>query len=192
MSAPNRPTPRRSSLAGSSPAAPPQETKTAPAAPQEGTVAGPTQSTTPHKADPSSTSEATARLGVYLTPAQFDNAKAAYLADWTQGGQADTFARWIGQALDTHARRTPTQRGDLTQPKVRADERTGATRSFSVPVDTVARMRAAITADQQNGRWPSDSAWCVEAIGLAVESARAAAGGSLPTPPARLPNRLLR
>ena len=37
----------------------------------------------------------TARLGIYLTPAEFDDAKAAYLADWTNGGEADSFARWI-------------------------------------------------------------------------------------------------
>lgn len=53
-------------------------------------------------------------------------------------------------------------------------------------------MRAAITADQQAGRWPSDSAWCGEAIAAAVDQARAQSGGSLPTPPPRLPNRLVR
>jgi len=53
-------------------------------------------------------------------------------------------------------------------------------------------MRAAITADQQAGRWPSGSAWCGEAIGLAVEASRAENGGTLPTPPPRLPNRLVR
>ena len=54
------------------------------------------------------------------------------------------------------------------------------------------RMRSAITADQQAGRWPSDSAWSAEAIALAVDEARKANGGTLPTPPARLPNRLVR
>jgi len=134
----------------------------------------------------------TARLGIYLTPEQFDEAKAAYLADWTNGGQADTFARWIAAAIDIHAARTPEQRTERAQPRGRAEERTGATRSFSIPTDTVARMRAAITADQQAGRWPSDSAWCGEAITLAVNAARTENGGTLPTPPPRLPNRLAR
>ncbi len=152
----------------------------------------PKQTAAPRKDATATGASATARLGIYLTPAEFDDAKAAYLTDWTNGGQADTFARWIAQAIDSHARRTPKQRADRAHPKGRADQRTGSTRSFSIPADTVARMRAAITADQQAGRWPSDSAWCGEAIALAVNGARTENGGTLPTPPARLPNRLVR
>lgn len=133
----------------------------------------------------------TARLGIYLTPQEFEDAKAAYLADWTNGGEADTFARWIAAAIETYAARTPKQRA-TAQPRGRADERTGSTRSFAIPTDTVARMRAAINADQQAGRWPSDSAWCSEAIASAVDAARTKNEGSLPTPPPRLPNRLVR
>ena len=140
----------------------------------------------------SATTTETARLGIYLTPDQFDDAKAAYLADWNHGGQADTFARWIGAAIDTYAARTPKQRAATAQPRGRAEERTGSTRSFNIGIGTVARMRAAINADQQAGRWPSDSAWCGEAIGHAVAAARTRNGGSLPTPPPRLPNRLVR
>lgn len=134
---------------------------------------------------------ATARLGIYLTPAEFDDAKAAYLADWTNGGEADTFGRWIAAAIEAYARRTPKQRA-TAKPRGRADERSGATRSFAVPADTVAQMREAINTDQQAGRWPSDSAWCGEAIAAAVDQAREQNGGSLPTPPPRLPNRLVR
>lgn len=133
----------------------------------------------------------TARLGIYLTPEEFDDAKAGYLADWGNGGEADTFARWIAAAIDTYAARTPKQRA-IAAPRGRAEERTGSTRSFSIPIATVARMRAAITADQQAGRWPSDSAWCGEAIARAVDRAREQNGGTLPTPPPRLPNRLVR
>lgn len=132
----------------------------------------------------------TARLGIYLTPAQFSDAKSAYLADWANGGELDTFGRWIAAAIEKHAARTPEQRA--TAARGRADERTGSTRSFAIPDDTVARMRAAITADQQAGSWPSDSAWCAQAIGRAVDQARAANGGTLPAPPDRLPNRLAR
>lgn len=133
----------------------------------------------------------TARLGIYLTPAEFDDAKAGYLADWTNGGHADTFGKWIAAAIDTYAARTPRQRASAP-PKGRAEERTGSTRSFSIPADTVARMREAISADHQAGRWPSDSAWCGEAITYAVDQARSKNDGVLPTPPPRLPNRLVR
>lgn len=134
----------------------------------------------------------TDRLGIYLTPAEFNGARAAYLADWSNGGEADTFARWIAVALDAHASRTPKQRADRGGLRGRSEERTGSTRSFNIPTVTMKRMRAAITADQQAGRWPSDSAWAAEAIGLAVDDARASNGGTLPTPPDRLPNRLVR
>ena len=168
-------------------------------APQKATGKAPESRTRPKEArrrvpaskTPASTGE-TARLGIYLTPAEFGNAKAAYLTDWTHGGTADTFAKWIAAAIDAHAARTPEERAATAQPKGRAEERTGSTRSFSIPTDTVGRMRAAITADHQGGRWPSDSAWCGEAIAHAVDAARAKNGGTLPTPPPRLPNRLVR
>lgn len=134
---------------------------------------------------------ATARLGIYLTPEEFDAAKAGYLADWSNGGGADTFSKWIAGAIEVYAARTPKQRA-AALPRGRAEERTGATRSFAVPTDTVGRMRAAITADQNAGRWPSDSAWCSEAIAAAANQARDQNGGTLPTPPQRLPNRLVR
>lgn len=139
---------------------------------------------------PTATSDS-ARIGIYFHPEQFDIAKAGYLADWTAGGQADTFARWIAGALDEHANRTPQQRAQVAEPQERSTGR-GDTRSFKIPADTVARMRRSITEDQGAGRWPSDSAWCGEAITAAAEQARQRAGGVLPTPPARLPNRLAR
>ncbi|WP_029212129.1 hypothetical protein [Arsenicicoccus bolidensis] len=134
----------------------------------------------------------TVRLGIYLTPDEFNQAKAGYLADWTNGGQADSFARWIAAAISAYAAKTPEQRAEHATPKGRAQERTGAARSFSIPTATVERMRAAITADRQAGRWPSDSAWCGEALQEAVAAALSRNGGTLPTPPPRLPNRLVR
>lgn len=132
----------------------------------------------------------TVRLGIYFHPEQFDTAKAAYLADWQAGGGCDTFARWIAAALDTHAGRTPASRLGYGTEQGRGEKR-GGTRSFTVPTDVHTRMRAAIVADQHAGRWLSDSRWCGEAIGAAVDAARAR-DGRLPTPPARLPNRLVR
>ena len=123
--------------------------------------------------------------------APFGDVSAFAGRQWAAAGEADTFARWIAAAIETYAARTPKQRA-TAQPRGRADERTGSTRSFAIPTDTVARMRAAINADQQAGRWPSDSAWCSEAIAAAVDAARTKNDGSLPTPPPRLPNRLVR
>lgn len=132
------------------------------------------------------------RLGIYLTPEQFTGAKAAYLADWINGGEANTFTRWIGEVIGTHAHRSPQKRLERSMLRGRSTERTGSSRSFNVPSEAVKQMRAAIVADQSVGRWPSDSAWCAEAIDLATEDAKIKNGGTLPTPPARLPNRLTR
>ncbi|MDO5067455.1 MAG: hypothetical protein Q4D96_09275 [Propionibacteriaceae bacterium] len=130
-------------------------------------------------------------LGLYLTQEEYTSAKAAYLADWNNGGLLDTFSGWIAAALDTHASRTPKQRSTSTM-KERAQARVGSSRSFTVPEASVTRMRKALTDDQKAGRWLSASAWCSEAISWAVDQARTNNGGTLPTPPARLPNRLTR
>ncbi|MGA7205859.1 MAG: hypothetical protein WBX27_14640 [Specibacter sp.] len=132
------------------------------------------------------------RIGIYLTPEQFNGAKAAYLADWLNGGDSNTFARWIGEVISAHAQRTPQERLERSALRGRATERTGSSRSFNVPTEAAEKMREAVVADQRVGRWPSESAWCAEAMDLAIEAARERNGGSLPTPPARLPNRLTR
>jgi hypothetical protein len=189
------PTPELEPSAEPRSSAQPNPTPTPGKAPQKPRTTPSTGSTarTPAPARKAATAAAsdTARLGIYLTPEEFDDAKAGYLADWSNGGEADTFGKWIAAAIEAYAARTPKQRA-AAPPRGRAEERTGATRSFAVPSDTVARMRAAITADQKADRWPSDSAWCGEAIAAAVDQARDQNGGSLPTPPPRLPNRLAR
>ncbi|MGC1209577.1 MAG: hypothetical protein WA880_16650 [Ornithinimicrobium sp.] len=131
------------------------------------------------------------RIGIYFHADDFTAAKAAYLADWNAGGQADTFAKWIAGALDAHAARTPNSRAKNTRPAHEQAGR-GLTRSFDLPADTTERMKAALVADQQAERWVSMSDWCGDAVHAAVEAAREVSGGALPTPPARLPNRLIR
>lgn len=133
----------------------------------------------------------TVRIGVYFRRGEFDAARAAYLADWAAGGEADTLARWVGTAMTAHAARTPLQRAKAERTHDGVGDRAD-TRSFSVPSAAVERMRAAIEDDHQHGRWPTDSAWCGDAIAAAVEHATQRAGGRLPAPPARLPNRLVR
>lgn len=209
MSTPKRPAPRRSSLAGTSPVRPAESAPSHPETPQPTETERPPSAPRKKKTAAASTRQAqrkptsaepvaggvshTARLGVYLTPEEFTNAKAAYLAAWQLGGEADTFARWIGAALERHARRSATERADLARAHDRGDARRGgAARSFNVPTDTLTRMREAITADQHAGRWPTDSAWSGDAIAAEVEETRTANGGALPTPPPRLPNRLKR
>lgn len=160
---------------------------TAPAKAQEAAPVAPKA-----KAKPAATAGEVSRLGIYLTPEQFTDAKAAYLADWINGGESNTFTRWIGEVLTTHAQRTPQERAECSMLRGRSTERTGSSRSFNVPTSAVQQMRAAITADHEVGRWPSDSAWCAEAIDRAIEAAKEKNSGTLPTPPARLPNRLTR
>ena len=132
----------------------------------------------------------TARIGLYLTTATFNEARSAYLADWQNGGEADTFVRWIAAAMEAHAARSSSERIALARPvSVRGQ---GDTRSFTVPAATVRRMRAAIAEDNAAGHWPSESAWCVDAINVQIAAARLRSGGDLPVPPTRLPNRLVR
>lgn len=133
----------------------------------------------------------TTRVGIYFRDDEFDRAKAAYLSDWQHGGEADTFARWIARAIDAHAARDTKARAQLERTQ-REGEGSGGSRSFTLPTDAVERMRKAIVADQQTNRWPTASAWSGDAIAAAVSAAEAAAGGSLPPAPARLPNRLSR
>lgn len=133
------------------------------------------------------------RVGIYLTPEQFNNSKAAYLADWSNGREANTFTKWIGEALSTHAKRSPQERQkNAVERPARSDKRTGNSRSFNVPTEAVQQMRAAISQEHDKGRWLSDSAWCGEAIDAAISEAQKRNDGVLPVPPERLPNRLVR
>lgn len=124
-------------------------------------------------------------VSVCLTPDLYRLAKAAFLADWHAGGTADTFGDWIAGACLRHAHLTPQQRADhpVTQPS-------GQPRSFTVGVEARAAVNAAITADATAGYWTTRSAWVLTAITTAIQHARHRAGGTLPTPPDRLPGRL--
>lgn len=133
-------------------------------------------------------------LGVYLTAETYEEMKAAYLADWSNHrGDADTLYRWVTNALSTHAALSSTSRVKKSMAGAkRATTRTGNTKAFKVATDVYQRMQDAIAADESAGHWSSESAWSVDAITHAISAARAANGGTLPTPPARLPNRLKR
>ncbi len=100
---------------------------------------------------------------------------------------------WIGEAITRHAARSLKARLRFAANKpARAEVRTGSSRSFNVPTSAIELMRAAISQEQAEERWLSDSSWCAEAVDAAISTARERNGGELPTPPARLPNRLVR
>jgi hypothetical protein len=126
----------------------------------------------------------TIRISVTMTPELYNNCKAAYLADWQHEHRHDTFAAWVTNALERHTQRTPRQRAvtDATP--------SGQPRSFAVPSTVVEQISTAIRDDQQAGNWPTRSAWCSQALTAATNHTRDRDGG-LPTPPARLPQRLL-
>lgn len=136
-------------------------------------------------------SSSTTRIAIVLQAREFTAAKSAYIGDWTSGGDADTFAKWIASALNKHAERPAQQRAAGARPERTAPGR-GITRSFDLPTDTTDRMREAIIDDRQVGRRVSLSDWCGDAVHAAVQEAQHRAGGVLPVPPTRLPNRLIR
>lgn len=133
------------------------------------------------------------RVGIYLTPEQFTNAKAAYLGDWNNGGSADTFSKWIESVISTHANRSLKQRQEYATTRApRSETRTGSSRSFNISTNAERKMREAINLEHAAGRYLSDSSWCGEAIDAAIAVALERNHGMLPTPPERLPNRLKR
>lgn len=124
-------------------------------------------------------------VSVCLNPDLYRLAKAAFLADWHAGGTADTFGDWIAGACLRHAHLTPQQRADHP-----AIQPSGQPRSFTIGAQARAAIDAAITADATAGYWTTRSAWVLTAITTAIQHARHRAGGTLPTPPDRLPGRL--
>lgn len=138
--------------------------------------------------DPTS-EDPTVRVGMYLTARAFEDARAAYLADWKAGGEASTLAAWVGSAIVAHAARGPEGRRALDPVSV-PEPGKGITRTFAIPAEAVRHMRSALEADRDAGEWSSESAWCVRAVTAAVAVAKER--GPLPVPPKRLPNKLRR
>ncbi|MBN9748573.1 hypothetical protein DMP23_47635 [Amycolatopsis sp. A1MSW2902] len=130
------------------------------------------------------------RIAWYWRLPDFDDARAAYLADWQCDERErirgpEKFAAWIGRALSRFAELTPQERAARVE-RPPAEGITGGSRSFEVPDGDLAAMRKAMREDREAGLWTSDSGWVAGAIATAVEAARTRAGGTLPTPPTRL------
>ena len=125
-------------------------------------------------------------VSVTLTRSQYDDARAAFLADWEHdtGAEAETFTAWIEAALRRYAALTPEQRAAAR----RQQTSSGNPRSFRIHPDTRHLIEAAVAADCAAGAWITLSAWTAAALHAAVEAARRR--GPLPTPPNRLPPRL--
>lgn len=137
---------------------------------------------------------ATTRTGLYFHPATFEAAKSAYLVDFDAlPDSPDSFARWVSAALGVHVDLTPEQRaaaaaGLPEEPRAGS----GFTRSFELDDSTVQAMETAITEDRRAHRYVTRSQFSNEAVRVAIEAAKARAGGVLPPAPARLPNRPVR
>lgn len=135
------------------------------------------------------------RKSAYVPESEWQDARAAYLADWRAGGEANSIAKWVEQAAQDFARLTPAQRAKvIPDPAPRAADGTvtGKPRSYTVAQATAEAITQAMADDQESGRWDSESAWLRGAMTRAVEAARTREGGSLPAAPARLPARLTR
>lgn len=134
------------------------------------------------------------RIAWYFRLSDFNDARAAYLADWQCDERErihgpEKFAAWIGRALARFAALTPQQRAARVDRPPADEDVKGGSRSFEVPDEDLAAMREAMRADREAGLWTSDSGWVAGAIAAAVDAARARAGGTLPTPPAKLAGR---
>lgn len=138
-------------------------------------------------------SSETALLGIYMRPELYADAKAAFVADFDNRDDAeDAFQRWVSRAIRELASKTPTARAKAT---AAADEYAGdgPGRSWTFPVfvDDIDLMDDAIGEDRRAGlEMRARSRFTVDALRVAVAEARRRAGGTLPTPPARLPRKL--
>lgn len=128
-------------------------------------------------------------VSVTLTRSQYDDARAAFLADWehSAGEGVETFTAWIEAALRRYATLTPEQRAAIACQQI-TDGGNPGPRSFRLHPDTRHLIEAAVAADCAAGAWTTLSAWTAAALHAAVEAARHR--GPLPTPPNRLPPRL--
>lgn len=130
-------------------------------------------------------------LSISMRPEELEAAKAAYMADWMREGRYDGFPKWIGAAIRDHANLTPEQRAHIDQTRPPKQTKRGVKRVFLMDPQDVEILRQGIHKDLTGtGRYSSEANWCADALRVAVDRARARAGGVLPPAPSRLPNRM--
>ncbi|MBO1768232.1 hypothetical protein [Allobranchiibius sp. GilTou38] len=190
-----RPPARKSSLAGSSyftPAttSPPTTKDAAPetpaSAPSPAPSAAAQRKTNNH---PSEAPPGTQRIATYWPHHELlPLARGAYVADLQRvPGSPDSFARWIGQALNNYAQlNTAAREGALLEPVPSSDGKTLA-RPFNIPTADVEAMQRAQRVDLEHNQVRSRSEFITRAIRAAIADARQRAGGELPVVKGRLP-----
>lgn len=129
------------------------------------------------------TSQTTTPVGIYWKPGVWDLARSAYVADLdTDPDSPGSFAGWIAQALEVHARRSPRQRAEIaaggeTHPALVSVTRKSFNKKHDLPVSITEAVEFALVADRQElGRVLARSAFAQEAVIAAAEEARLAAG----------------
>lgn len=128
----------------------------------------------------------TTTQSVSMTQAEYNDVKAAFLADWQNNRQHDTLPSWVGAAIERHAHLTPAQRSDLNG----SGPKGNSPRSFNIANIVSDAISDTMTADAAAGIFLTRSGWCHNALSVAVSTARDTNGGTLPTAPTRLPIRL--
>ena len=129
----------------------------------------------------------------------YDDARAAYVVAISHGHPAVSFAGWVADVVRAHAALTAPQRASVAAeapapPRSPRGSAAGLSRTVvldQADAELPALIAAASRADRAHGRAAGPSQFVAEAIRVAVAAARQAAGGTLPPPPARLPNRRL-
>lgn len=137
----------------------------------------------------------TDRVGLYVHAGTNAQAKAAFLADFSDlPDSPDTYARWVAVAIAAHTARTSQDRADavaalgLEDPQVRR-----SSIALWLPTQVVADADAALAADQGlPGRPLTRSGYVSDAMRVATAVSRERRGGVLPAVPRRLPPKLVR
>lgn len=132
---------------------------------------------------------ATTRVGVYLLPGAYDDAKSAFIADWRNERIIDNFPGWIENAAIRYAERTPQERAELARPTGQGKGR-GMGYALRVTDRTLEAVAAGMLADQKVDRFPTRSSWLGDALTAATAASKERNGGTLPPAPDLLPRQL--
>ncbi|QLQ09899.1 MAG: hypothetical protein HZY75_05315 [Nocardioidaceae bacterium] len=131
------------------------------------------------------------QLGVYWPQDSWDLARSAYVADLDTNPDAPgAFVKWLAQAIERHAARTPAERAVLEEQIPERSGIRGSSRGHRVGSDTIATIDRAVIADRRElARIVSRSAFVLEAVNAAASESRKRLGRPLPPPPRRLASR---
>lgn len=177
--------------------------KPAPVAPRTRTTVSPTKGRTAPRGTPTVARATTVLLNLYVNEVTYQQARAAYVADFANRGEdaPNGLDHWIADAVGAHARLKPAARKKVVkalppEAEVVHDEHgqpdKPAKKSVKVRIseDVSTALDAAVAEDELMGVYGGRSPFAIAAIRAAVEAARDLNGGVLPPPPGgRLPVR---